>query len=138
MLNGPPMRIAFGLAVFAILPASEPNLRDKTLVAWVAPAGLTQRGGSALTIDDVASHFDGIVFGELSPKRWMAGSDFFRRTKQDQAAWPEETADPRSVVQVAIAYKGQEVTIYRNGQRYAQYTMASPPAWQPQPDSSKG
>jgi sucrose-6-phosphate hydrolase SacC (GH32 family) len=107
--------------------AGAANLRDKTLVVWVAPADLTQRGGSALTIDDVASHFDGIVFGELAPKRWMAGSDFFRRTERDQGGWPEETADSKTVVQVAVAYKGQGVTIYRNGQRYAQYTMASPP-----------
>jgi sucrose-6-phosphate hydrolase SacC (GH32 family) len=103
------------------------NLRDKTLVVWVCPANLAQRGGSALTIDDLASHFDGIVFGELAPKRWMAGSDFFRRTHREQGGWPEETADAKTVVQVAIAYKGQEVTIHRNGQRYAQYAMASPP-----------
>ena len=132
MFNGPPMRIAFCLTVLALLsaPASlgaAENLRDKTLVAWVSPATLTQRGGSALTIDDVASHFDGIVFGELAPKRWMAGSDSFRRTQRDQGGWPEETADAKTVVQVAIAYKGKEVTIYRNGQRYAQYTMGSPP-----------
>jgi len=104
-----------------------PNLLDKTLVVWASPAGLAQRGGSALTIDDAASHFDAIVFAELAPKRWMAGSDFFRRTERDQGGWPEETADAKTVVQVAIAYKGQEVTIYRNGQRYAQYQMASPP-----------
>ena len=69
-------------------PATAPALRDKTLVAWVSPAGLDQRGGSALTIDDVASHFDGIVFGELAPKRWMAGSDGFRRAQRDQGGWP--------------------------------------------------
>jgi len=103
------------------------SLRDKTLVVWVAPADLAQRGGSALTIDDGASHFDGIVFAELAPRRWMAGSDFFRRTQKKQDTWPEETADAKMAVQVAIVYRGQQITIYRNGERCAGYMMASPP-----------
>ncbi|MHB8520592.1 MAG: GH32 C-terminal domain-containing protein [Limisphaerales bacterium] len=103
------------------------KLRDKTLVAWVSPANLTQRGGSVLTIDDARSHFDGIVFGELSPGRWMAGSDFYRRTDREQGQWAEETADSNTIVQVAITYQGQQVSLYRNGRRYAEYTMTSPP-----------
>jgi hypothetical protein len=72
--------------LIAVPPAATPaaeskaaptGLLDKTLVAWICPANLTQRGGSVLTIDDSQSHFDGIVFGELMPKRWMAGSDGF-------------------------------------------------------------
>src|SRR5436190_11248498 len=63
-------------------PASKPALsvlQDKTLVAWVSPSNLIQRGGSALTIDDGQSHFDGIIFGEIEPKKWMPGSDFYNR-----------------------------------------------------------
>lgn len=102
-------------------------LEDKTLVVWASPANLTQRGGSALTIDDGQKHFDGIVFGELAPRRWMPGSDGFNRSMKDQAAWPEETADGRAFVQIAIVYRGREATVYRNGVVYARYTMANPP-----------
>ena len=102
------------------------TLRDKTLVAWVSPANLTQRGGSVLTVDDNKSHFDGIILGELAAKRWMAGSDFYRRTHREQGQWPEETAGSKTLVQVAISYQGQQVTLYRNGRPYAQYTMGSP------------
>lgn len=102
-------------------------LKDKTLVAWVAPANLGQRGGSALTIDDGESHFDGIVFGELAPKKWMPGSDGFRRTSKAQEKWPEENAGPTTLVQVAIVYRGQEVTMYRDGREYARYSMKAPP-----------
>ncbi len=102
-------------------------LKDKTLVAWVAPANLTQRGGSVLTVDDDAGHFDGIVFGEVLPARWMSGSDFFRRTQPDQAAWPAETADPNTFVQIAIVYKGRQVTTYRDGVQYSQHTIDQPP-----------
>lgn len=111
-------------------PSGKPGvaaLGDKTLVAWVSPANLTQQGGSVLTIDDGQSHFDGIIFGEIEPKKWMAGSDFFRRSFQNQHDWPEETAAPGTFVQVAIIYRGPEVTIYRDGHEYAHYTMANAP-----------
>ena len=100
---------------------------DKTLVVWAAPANLTQRGGSALTIDDGRDHFDGIVFGELAAAKWMAGSDGYLRTEKDQGSWAAETAAPGTFVQLAITYKDRQVTMYRNGQAYAQYTMATPP-----------
>jgi beta-fructofuranosidase len=110
----------------AVKPAPA-ALHDKTLVAWVSPSNLMQRGGSVLTIDDGQSHFDGIIFGEIEPKKWMPGSDFYHRSEKSQKDWPDETVDQQTFVQVAIVYKGREVTIYRNGQSYAQYTMANPP-----------
>src|SRR5438270_1315324 len=109
------------------LPASAltfPKITDKTLVVWVAPADLTQRGGSVLTLDDQQSHFDAIVFGELAPARWMAGSDFYRRTKKDQTDDPTETAGPQAVVQVAVVYQGNHVTVYREGKVYARHEIS--------------
>ena len=109
-------------------PAAEPvQVHDKTLVVWVAPANLTQKGGSTLTLDDGQSHFDGVVFGELTPGKWMPGSDGFSRTSKEQAGWPEETADSGTFVQMAIVYRGHEVKVFRNGQDYASYTMSNPP-----------
>lgn len=101
--------------------------QDKTLVVWAAPADLTQRGGTALTLDDGDTHFDGIVLGELSPGKWMAGSDGFSRTMKEQGDWPTETADAGTVVQMAIVYQGREVSLFRNGREYAHYTMGSSP-----------
>jgi len=102
---------------------AEAVITDKTLVAWVRLANTAQQGGSALTLFDEAEHFDAIVFGEIEPGRWMAGSHFFRRTPRDQASYPKEAAGPGELIQVAIAYKGQTVTIYRNGAQYASYQM---------------
>ncbi|MGB2864906.1 MAG: LamG-like jellyroll fold domain-containing protein, partial [Sedimentisphaerales bacterium] len=93
---------------------------DKTLVVWVAPADLTHRGGSALTIQS-GDQFDGIVFGELQPGKWMAGSDYHKRTQKAQDKYIPETADSKTMVQMAIVYKGDEILIYRNGQSYASY-----------------
>lgn len=107
--------------------AADQAILDKTLVAWVAPANLTQKGGTVLTIDDGQSHFDGIIFGELADKRWMPGSEGHARSLKEQQAWPEETADSKTFVQIAAVYRGSEVSVYRNGEPYAHYTMPSPP-----------
>lgn len=88
-----------GLIMAIITPdthAGDPGvLRDKTLVVWVAPANLAQRGGSALTIDNDRGAFDGIVLGELVPGKWMAGSDTFSRTERNQDSFPAESAAGR-------------------------------------------
>jgi sucrose-6-phosphate hydrolase SacC (GH32 family) len=106
-------------------------ITDKTLVAWVSPANLTQKGGSVLTLDDRESHFDGIVFGEVAPGRWMAGSDTLRRTMKDQSACAPEEAGPSVRVQVAIVYRGKTVTVYRDGRPYASHDIAEPQTFGP-------
>lgn len=129
--KGKTMRIiTVGLTVIgAVIGASttkgipKPEIKDKTLVVWTAPADLKQRGGSALTLDDMASHFDGIIFGELAQGKWMAGSDYHRRSQKDQKACLAETADRNTFVQLAIAYKGRNVTIYHNGKKYSSYKI---------------
>ena len=104
-----------------------PRFTDKTLVAWVRLADLDQRGGSVLTIEGAdGQQFDGIVFGECVPRRWMAGSENFRRTASAQQAWPEESAAPDELVQLASIYRGKTVTLTRNGAPYATYEVAQP------------
>lgn len=121
------------LALLAWLPGSglaqteEGSLGDKTLLAWVSLTTLEQRGGSALTIDNGNGAFDGIVFGELEPGRWMPGSNNYTRTEKNQARWPAETATAGQFVQLAIVYRGREISVYRNGKPYAKYTTAQDP-----------
>lgn len=105
--------------------ATGQNIKDKTLVAWASPANLTQSGGSVLSIDDCKTHFDGIVFGELTPGKWMPGSDFYKRTEKDQQTWPVESVTPGTYVQIAIVYRNKEITVYRNSVRIAQYQIAT-------------
>jgi len=93
---------------------------DKTLVSWVRLANTTQQGGSALTIQR-GDLFDAIVFGERAAGKWMAGSNFFARTQGDQQANAVEKADDKTLVQMAIVYKGNQISLYRNGEPYASY-----------------
>jgi hypothetical protein len=107
------------------------TITDKTLVAWVRLDGTKQRAGGVVTLIDAAEQFDSIVFGEAAPGKWMAGSDFFKRTERSQDKYPAEAADGKAFVQMAIAYKGCEVTIYRNAKRYAQYKIKAPQSFKP-------
>lgn len=108
---------------------SSMKLVDKTLVVWTAPADLDQHGGSALTIDDRNGGFDGIIFGELSPRRWMAGSEYWSRSLKEQESVPAETSGPESLVQIAIVYAGRRVTVYRDGEFYSAHDVSEPRAF---------
>jgi hypothetical protein len=96
----------------------ERDIHEKTLEAWVTLANPDQRGGGVIGLDTPEGRFfDSIVFGELNPRHWMAGSDFFNRS-QDPGG-PAETAPFGEFVHVAIVYaKDNSITLYRNGQRY--------------------
>ena len=94
------------------------DIHEKTLEAWVTLANLEQRGGGVIGLDTSEGRFfDSIVFGELNPKHWMAGSDFFNRS-QDPGG-PTETVRLGELIYVAIVYaKDNSITLYRNGERY--------------------
>ena len=94
------------------------NLAEKTLEAWVTVDDLNQRGGGVMSVQTLnGATFDAIVYGEQQPKRWMAGSDFFRRTRSFQG--PEEAEAGKKPVHMAFVYrKDGTITAYRNGQPY--------------------
>ncbi|MEE3372217.1 MAG: DUF1553 domain-containing protein [Planctomycetota bacterium] len=94
------------------------DLRSKTLEAWVSLAKLNQGGGGVVGVDTPnGQYFDSIVYGEINPRHWMAGSEGFRRT-QDPGG-PAEMAQPDELIHVVIAYaKDSSITVYRNGEVY--------------------
>ncbi len=119
-----------GKSAFARTPTIPQALREKTLEAWVKLANLTQRGGGVMTIETAdGTTFDAIVFGEQEPRRWMAGSDFFRRTKS--AGGPIESAAPARPIHVAIAYRADgTIALFRDGIPYGRpYASTGPLAF---------
>jgi hypothetical protein len=94
------------------------ELGAKTLEAWVALSGLAQRGGGAIGIErEDRQVFDSIVFGERQPRKWIAGSELFRRTRDLEA--PEESAGAGELVHLAAVYAaGGAIQLYRGGKPY--------------------
>ncbi|QEH34807.1 Beta-fructosidase [Aquisphaera giovannonii] len=113
------MAVAF--ATISRADDAPPLLKDRTLVAWATLGDRQQRGGGVFGLTDPSERFDSITFGEITPGKWMPGSDFFRRTPQDQSGWPEETAGPDERLQLAIVHQGHQSRLYRNGALLASY-----------------
>jgi hypothetical protein len=104
-------------------------LREKTLEAWVALSALDQRGGGVISLEaNEGRLFDAIVFGEREPKKWIAGSELFNRTRDLDA--PAEAAKRGELVHVAVVYgSDNRVAVYRNGVPYGEaYGPAGPNA----------
>ncbi|HTE18165.1 MAG TPA: DUF1549 domain-containing protein, partial [Armatimonadota bacterium] len=95
------------------------SLSSRTLEAWVDLGALDQRGGGVMTIEDeVGRVFDAITYGERQPRRWAAGSNGFLRTIDLRGG--DEATPAGTLVHVAVTYGADDrITVYRNGQRYA-------------------
>ena len=96
------------------------SLGAKTLEAWVSLASLDQRGGSVMTIETPdGRHFDGLVYAEREPGKWMNGSEFFRRTRDLQA--PAESAPVGNWVVITAVYTEDGlISLYRDGLPYGE------------------
>ena len=92
---------------------------DKTLVAWVSLRMTDRWGGSVLTLQR-GNAYDGIVLGGDKEPTWIAGSDDSRRTRHEPDYGPQSLAESM-LIQVAVAYQGDRITIYRNGRPLSSY-----------------
>jgi cytochrome c553 len=91
---------------------------EKTFEAWVSLDTLEQRGGGVVSLERIGTHgFDSLVFAEKEVGRWVAGSDFFKRS--ENSGGPLETGAVGGRIHVAVTYAGDgTVTLYRNGKVY--------------------
>ncbi len=103
---------------YAVTAALQVDLREKTLEAWVKLDQADQSGGSAISVESLDGKvFDGIVFGEQTPGRWMAGSNNYVRTQPLDG--PEERDAQERFVHMAIVYEANgQISAYRDGQLY--------------------
>jgi hypothetical protein len=115
-----------GKAAVAVTQPLKRELSAKTLEAWAHLATLDQRGGGVMTIETPSGAvFDSIVYAEQEPRRWMPGSEFYRRTRKLHG--PEET-DGKGLVHMAITYSVEgKITAYRNGQQYGESYVVEKP-----------
>ena len=116
--------IALAIFITAGVAALPAPIQDKTLVAWVCPSNLTQQGGSVLTLIDKAEHFDAIVLGEVTRGKWMAGSDFFRRTPRTRQAGRRRPQAPIRWLRSRSPTAATGSTSYGSGKEYADYPLS--------------
>ncbi len=94
------------------------KLSEKTLEAWLYTDSLSQRGGGILGVEGLNVHaFDTVVFGESAAKKWLPGSNNFKRTQQPDGL--EEISKPDQRVHIAVTYSMDgTIAVYRNGEPY--------------------
>lgn len=119
-----------GKSGFVATAALPKDVREKTITALVTLENLQQQGGAAISLQQSdGGVFDAIVFGELQPGRWMAGSNGFVRTKTFNG--PEETEAASRPVHMAIVYRADgTIVAYRDGKQYGDaYQGGEPPLY---------
>ena len=96
------------------------NINEKTLEVWVQLDNLNQRGGGAITIENLnGGVFDSIVFGEQESQLWMPGSNGFVRTSSFNGS--QELLATQRPIHMAIVYRADgTITAYRDGLVYGQ------------------
>jgi hypothetical protein len=120
-------KLLLNSGAYVTTPPLETTLIEKTLEAWVQLENLDQRGGGVLSVQSPDGRvFDAIVFGEIQPGHWLAGSDFHQRTKP--LGGDAESQAIEKPVHLAICYQGDgQIVAYRDGVPYGKAYRTSPP-----------
>lgn len=94
------------------------DLTEKTLEVWLSLSNLKQRGGGALSVEtENGAIFDAIVFGEREERKWIAGSNNFKRTQNLNG--PKEFENPNDLIHIAVVYKKDNtIEVFRNAELY--------------------
>ena len=108
---------------------------NKTLVAYLSMENLNLTSGAPIAIDAINSDsFDGIIYAEKQPNRWMNGSSFYKRTKVLNPGFAESVIGEN--IMVAITYEQVvsnpsqvKITFYRNGTSYGSYISNDFATW---------
>jgi len=107
-----------GIDGFVSTAPTGQDLGTRTLVVWVTPSNLLQRGGGVLTLQDGGT-FDGLGHGSFIEGQWLATSEGFNRTPFDNGGAAETSATRHMM---AIIHDGNvgSTTIVRDGVRYGE------------------
>ncbi|UUO04596.1 DUF1549 domain-containing protein [Blastopirellula sp. J2-11] len=106
-------------------PPLKKPLKAKTLEALVSLGEPSQSGGGVISVQTLdGNYFDSIVFGEIQPRCWIAGSDHHQRTIPLAGA-PEETLG-RPLLLTIVYDEDGTITVYRNTELYGKSYRKGP------------
>ena len=103
------------------------NTTDKTLVSWICFDEEEPKHCSVITVQSV-DKYDALAFGQDAPRKWSTASDDNSRsqTQEQLAQNPIQDIVLGQFMMMAVVYKDNSVTIYRDGEVYAEYTINEP------------
>lgn len=103
------------------------TLTEKSFEVLVQLDNPDQRGGGAMTLQSLDGHtFDSIVLGEISPRQWITGSDFHRRTEPFGPT--KENEAHKQPVRLIFSYqKDGTVRAFRDGHPLGKPIRKGPP-----------
>ncbi|MFI4877084.1 MAG: DUF1549 domain-containing protein [Blastopirellula sp. JB062] len=107
-------------------PPLKRTLTAKTLETLVSLDPRSQSGGGVMSVQTLdGNFFDAIVYGEIRPGGWLAGSDHHTRTI---ALDGEPEASSQRPVLITIVYDDEgAITVYRNAKPYGKpYRKGAP------------
>lgn len=117
-----------GKTAYVVTPSLTRDVKQKTLEVWVRLGNPEQRGGAVISLETLDGKiFDAIVFGEKEPRRWIAGSNNFRRTEAIKKATDETEAAARAIHLAAVYEADGTIRLYREGQPYGEPYMSNGP-----------
>lgn len=94
------------------------EVTEKTFEAWLTTSNLEQRAGGIVGIEQITSHaFDSVVFAEKQRRKWLAGSNNFKRTEQTEG--DEEASGKDELIHIALSYSADgTIAVFNNGKPY--------------------
>ena len=100
---------------------------DKTLVSWFCFDEEVPKHCSVITVQ-AAENYDALAFGQDAPGKWSTASDDNTRTQtaEQLAQNPAQEIVLGQFMMMAAVYKDNSVTIYRDGEVYANYVIKEP------------
>jgi len=94
------------------------RLEEKSFEVWVQLAGLKQRSGGVMGVQDLhGGLFDSIVWAEKRERHWLAGSNNHARTLSFGGEEDHSAADEAVHIVITYAADGM-IRGYRNGEAY--------------------
>ena len=97
-----------------------PSVTDKTLVSWFCFDEETPKHCSVITVQ-AADKYDALAFGQNAPGKWSIASEDNGRTQTTEQLEqnPEQKIVLGQFIMMAAVFKDNSVTIYRDGEVYA-------------------
>ncbi|MCY4402094.1 MAG: GH32 C-terminal domain-containing protein [Candidatus Poribacteria bacterium] len=104
-----------------------PSITDKTLVSWFCFDEEAPKHCSVITVQ-AADKYDALAFGQDIPGKWsIASEDNIRTQTANQLVQnPDQEIILGKFMMMAAVFKDNSITIYRDGEVYANYTIEEP------------